>query len=55
MACDTDVGSRPDESDELGLLTPQENAVARLVASGRANREIADALVLSDRGTSPVR
>ena len=33
----------------FGGLTGREREVAALIASGKANREIADALVLSDR------
>ena len=38
-----------DGRDGVGTLTPREREVAALIAEGRSNREIADALVLSVR------
>ena len=45
------VGTEADEAPASALtgLTPQEEAIARLVAEGRSNKEIADVLVLSPK------
>ncbi|GAA3639392.1 helix-turn-helix transcriptional regulator [Microlunatus ginsengisoli] len=48
-ACGVEAGTRADDTGRLSALTPQENAVARLVAAGRSNREIAELLVLSPK------
>ncbi|HKY53156.1 MAG TPA: response regulator transcription factor, partial [Anaerolineales bacterium] len=40
---------RQPEAETFGGLTPREREVARLVAEGKSNREIAEALVLSER------
>jgi DNA-binding NarL/FixJ family response regulator len=43
------AGGQAESGGELGVLTPQELAVARAVAAGGTNREIAQALYLSPR------
>jgi DNA-binding CsgD family transcriptional regulator/predicted negative regulator of RcsB-dependent stress response len=45
------IGAEPEAAPQnlLSGLTPQEEAVARLVADGRSNKEIAEALVLSPK------
>ena len=43
------AGGQPLASDGLEVLTAQERAVAEAVASGRSNREVAEALFLSPR------
>jgi DNA-binding CsgD family transcriptional regulator len=40
---------RQNEAEQFGGLTPREREVARLLSQGRSNREIAEALVLSER------
>ena len=40
---------RQSEAETFGGLTPREREVARLVSQGKSNREIAEALVLSER------
>ena len=42
-------GAGHEPSDDVSALTPQERAVARAVASGMSNREVAEALFLSTR------
>ena len=45
-----DAGAAGSPTDpDLGRLTPREREVAALIVQGRTNREIAEALVLSDR------
>jgi predicted ATPase/DNA-binding CsgD family transcriptional regulator len=43
------VSGRKAEKGEFGGLTPRERQVAALIAAGQSNREIAEALVLSER------
>jgi DNA-binding NarL/FixJ family response regulator len=43
------AGGQPLAADGLESLTPQERSVAEAVASGRSNREVAEALFLSPR------
>ena len=43
------LSKRQREAEKFGGLTPREREVARLVSDGKSNREIAEALVLSER------
>ena len=43
------ISKRQSEAETFGGLTPREREVARLVSQGKSNREIAEALVLSER------
>jgi DNA-binding CsgD family transcriptional regulator len=43
------LSKRQQEAEKFGGLTSREREVARLVSQGRSNREIAEALVLSER------
>jgi len=43
------LSKRQREAEKIGGLTPREREVARLVSDGKSNREIAEALVLSER------
>ena len=43
------LSKRQLDAETFGGLTPREREVARLVAEGKSNREIAEALVLSER------
>lgn len=43
------LSRRQSESQQFGGLTPREREVARFVAQGKSNREIAQELVLSER------
>jgi DNA-binding CsgD family transcriptional regulator len=43
------LSKRQEEAEKFGGLTSREREVARLVSQGKSNREIAEALVLSDR------
>jgi DNA-binding NarL/FixJ family response regulator len=48
-AIDEFLSERPVEAARQDGLTPREVQVLRLIAAGRSNREIAEALVLSER------
>ena len=43
------LSRRQSEAEQFGGLTPREREVARFLAQGKSNREIADGLVLSER------
>src|SRR5215216_1840684 len=43
------LSQRQREAEKFGGLTPREQEVARFVSQGKSNREIAEALVLSER------
>jgi non-specific serine/threonine protein kinase len=43
------LSKRQQEAEKFGGLTSREREVARLVSQGKSNREIAEALVLSER------
>jgi DNA-binding NarL/FixJ family response regulator len=43
------ISKRQSEAETFGGLTPREREVARLVSQGKSNREIAEALILSER------
>jgi DNA-binding CsgD family transcriptional regulator len=46
---ETKIGRRAAEAEKYGGLTPREREVARYLSQGKSNREIAEALVLSER------
>ncbi|BFH14348.1 DNA-binding response regulator [Paenibacillus dendritiformis] len=45
---DNSISSRHEEQDKLGLLTPREMEVARHILSGSSNKEIAQALFVTE-------